>query len=107
VGTRIASDYRELLRSGRWFAGLPDALQERLVAAAVLRPLAEAGYLVVALKEPLGIAFTSPNQSASAMAAFDEVDTWAVGGHSLGGVVAASFAAAHDDEVTRLLLHPS
>ncbi|MBE7700163.1 alpha/beta hydrolase [Oerskovia sp. Sa1BUA8] len=85
----------------------PGARVDVRATAAVLRPLAEAGYLVVALKEPLGIAFTSPNQSASAMAAFDEVDTWAVGGHSLGGVVAASFAAAHDDEVTGLLLHAS
>jgi pimeloyl-ACP methyl ester carboxylesterase len=75
--------------------------------AAVLRPLAEAGYLVVALKEPLGIALTSPGQSASAMAAFDGVERWAVGGHSLGGVAASSFAAAHDDEVDGLLLHAS
>ena len=61
----------------------------------------------MALKEPLGIAFTSPDQSAAAIEAFPEVDTWAVGGHSLGGVVASSFAAAHDDEVTGLLLHAS
>ena len=85
----------------------PGARVDVRATAAVLRPLAEAGYLVVALKEPLGIAFTSPNQSASAMAAFDVVDTWAVGGHSLGGVVAASFAATHDDEVGGLLLHAS
>ena len=38
--SRSARDYRELLRTGRWFAGLPDALQERLVDAALLRPLA-------------------------------------------------------------------
>ncbi|GAA3214645.1 alpha/beta hydrolase [Oerskovia jenensis] len=97
-------------RDGEATTGLvysPGARVDVRATAAVLRPLAEAGYLVVALKEPLGIAFTSPNQSASAMAAFDEVDTWAVGGHSLGGVVAASFAAAHDDEVDGLLLHAS
>jgi CRP-like cAMP-binding protein len=40
VRPKNARDYRELLRTGRWFAGLPDALQDRLVAAAVLRPLA-------------------------------------------------------------------
>ncbi|MFF3063499.1 alpha/beta hydrolase [Oerskovia sp. NPDC057915] len=97
-------------RGGEASTGLvysPGARVDVRATAAVLRPLAEAGYLVVALKEPLGIAFTSPNQSASAMAAFDEVGTWAVGGHSLGGVVAASFAAAHDDEVDGLLLHAS
>lgn len=35
-----ARNYVELLRSGRWFAGLPDDLQQRLVDAAELRPLA-------------------------------------------------------------------
>jgi hypothetical protein len=85
----------------------PGARVDVRATAAVLRPLAEAGYLVVALKEPLGIALTSPDQSASAMAAFDGVERWAVGGHSLGGVAASSFAAAHDDEVAGLLLHAS
>ncbi|HWE27178.1 MAG TPA: Crp/Fnr family transcriptional regulator [Polyangia bacterium] len=37
--SRSARDYGELLRSGRWFAGLPDDLQERLVDGAVLRTL--------------------------------------------------------------------
>lgn len=85
----------------------PGARVDVRATAAVLRPLAEAGYLVVALKEPLGIALTSPDQSAQAMAAFDGVDRWAVGGHSLGGVAAAQFAAGHDDEVDGLLLHAS
>jgi CRP-like cAMP-binding protein len=39
VAARTAKEYRELLRSGRWFAGLPDALQARLVDGAVLRSL--------------------------------------------------------------------
>jgi len=39
-------DYRELLRTGRWFAGLPDELQTRLLDAAVLRS-AGAGERVV------------------------------------------------------------
>jgi CRP/FNR family transcriptional regulator, cyclic AMP receptor protein len=39
VASRKARDYRELLRTGRWFAGLPDELQERLLDGAVLRTL--------------------------------------------------------------------
>lgn len=85
----------------------PGARVDVRATAAVLRPLAEQGYLVVALKEPLGIALTSPAQSGAAIAAFPDVERWAVGGHSLGGVAAASFAAAHDDEVGGLLLHAS
>jgi hypothetical protein len=85
----------------------PGARVDVRATAAVLRPLAEAGYLVVVLKEPLGIALTSPDQSAGAIAAFDGVESWVVGGHSLGGVAASSFAAAHDDVVDGLLLHAS
>lgn len=85
----------------------PGARVDVRATAAVLRPLAEAGYVVVALKEPLGIALTSPGQPASAIAAFDDVERWVVGGHSLGGVAASSFAAAHDDVVDGLLLHAS
>jgi hypothetical protein len=85
----------------------PGARVDVRATAAVLRPVAEAGHVVVALKEPLGVAFTAPDQSAGAMAAFDSVDRWVVGGHSLGGVVAASFAASHDDTVDGLLLHAS
>ena len=36
---RSARDYHNLLRTGRWFAALPDELQHALVDAAVLRPL--------------------------------------------------------------------
>jgi CRP/FNR family cyclic AMP-dependent transcriptional regulator len=39
VPGRTSKDYRELLRSGRWFHGLPDDLQERLLGGAVLRTL--------------------------------------------------------------------
>lgn len=39
MAVRTAKDYGELLRSGRWFAGLPEPLQEALLRGAHLRPL--------------------------------------------------------------------
>ena len=39
MAARSAKDYRELLRSGRWFAGLPDELQEELLRGATVRAL--------------------------------------------------------------------
>jgi CRP-like cAMP-binding protein len=39
VKARSARDYKELLRSGRWFAGLPEPLQDGLVDAGRLRTL--------------------------------------------------------------------
>jgi len=63
--------------------------------ARILRPVAAAGYLVVILKVPYGIAFTDPYQSGGPIARHTEVRAWAVGGHSLGGVTAALYAARH------------
>jgi CRP/FNR family cyclic AMP-dependent transcriptional regulator len=37
---RAPKDYREQLRAGRWYRGLPVELQDRLLAGASLRPLA-------------------------------------------------------------------
>jgi CRP/FNR family transcriptional regulator, cyclic AMP receptor protein len=52
---RRASDYRELLRTGRWFAGLPDELQAELLDVAAIRT-ASAGERVLARgDEPAGL----------------------------------------------------
>jgi len=55
----------------------------------VLRPLAESGYTVVIPKQPLGIAFLSLGAFDKARPSFPGIDMWVVGGHSLGGTVAA------------------
>ncbi|MCK9793997.1 alpha/beta hydrolase [Isoptericola sp. 4D.3] len=74
----------------------PGARVDARAYAAVLRPLAEAGHTVVVAKQPLGIAFL-------AVGAFDDArdavpaDRWVVGGHSLGGTVAAMEADAAGD----------
>jgi CRP/FNR family cyclic AMP-dependent transcriptional regulator len=39
VKTRKPEDYRELLRAGRWFRGIPSDLQDQLIASAGLRHL--------------------------------------------------------------------
>ena len=85
----------------------PGARVDSRAYAELLRPVAEAGYLVVILKSPYGIAFAQPGQSAGPIADHPEITTWAVGGHSLGGVVAAGYAGDHADTVTGLLLYAS
>lgn len=67
----------------------PGAKVEARAYAAVLRPLAESGTTVVIVKQPLAIAFLSLGAYDSARAAHPEVTRWVVGGHSLGGTVAA------------------
>jgi dienelactone hydrolase len=72
----------------------------------VLRPLAAAGHLVVILKVPLGIPLLDTDQARAAMDRHPEIGSWAVGGHSLGGVSASAFAASNPD-VSGLLLFAS
>ena len=71
---------------------VPGARVDPRAYARVLRPLAEAGYLVAVLKEPLGIALTDARHPARVIAVHPEIAHWVVGGHSLGGVAAAAFA---------------
>ena len=74
----------------------PGAKVEGRAYAAILRPLAAAGHTVVIPKQPLGIAFLSTGAFAGARAANPQITRWVVGGHSLGGTVAAIDAEAHD-----------
>ena len=85
----------------------PGAKVDARAYAAILRPLAEAGHLVVIVKLPFGIAFTDINAASSVIAAEDGVDHWVVAGHSLGGTAAAKYAADNPDDVDGLVLWAS
>ncbi|GAB2818557.1 hypothetical protein GCM10027022_05740 [Alpinimonas psychrophila] len=65
----------------------PGARFDARAYSAILRPLAEAGHLVVITKQPFGIAFLSTGAFAAARAEHHPVTRWVVGGHSLGGLV--------------------
>lgn len=89
----------------------PGARVDARAYAAILRPLAEAGHVVVIPKQPIGIAFLATSAFGSAQSAYPAVTRWVVGGHSLGGTVAAIDADAHDGDTTSpvvgLLLYAS
>ncbi|MBT2588244.1 alpha/beta hydrolase [Arthrobacter sp. ISL-95] len=84
----------------------PGARVEARAYADILKPAVDAGVLVVILKTPLNLSLLDGNQARGAMAGHPEISTWAVGGHSLGGVSASSFALANKD-VDGLLLYAS
>ena len=75
----------------------PGALVDARAYAAALRPLAADGHTVVITKQPLGIAFLAVGALDAARAAHPEITGWVVGGHSLGGTVAAIEADNADD----------
>ena len=78
----------------------PGAKVDARAYAAVLRPVAEAGYPVVIAKQPVGIAFLASGAFEAARAANPQVTSWVVGGHSLGGTVAAMDAEAYGGDAS-------
>ena len=88
----------------------PGAKVEARAYAAVLRPLAEAGYRVVIVKQPLGIAFLSLGAFDAVRGDFPDTKAWVLGGHSLGGTVASMQANDNGGDAGSargLLLHAS
>lgn len=82
----------------------PGALVDPRAYVPNLTPLAAEGYPVVIIKLPYNIAFLDPNGAQAAMDADSDITRWAVGGHSLGGVMAASVADRDDTRIGGLLL---
>ena len=72
--------------------------------APLARALAENGVLAVIVPMPLNLAILNPDAASAVIAAYPRVETWFVGGHSLGGVMAARFAHHNPDLVAGLLL---
>ena len=66
--------------------------------------IAAQGYLVVVVPMPLNLAFFSPDVATQVIAAFPQVTRWAIGGHSLGGAMAARFVYSHPAAVQGLVL---
>ncbi len=75
--------------------------------APAARAIAARGYRVVIVPMPLNLAVLAPDRAAEVIAAYPEIHHWAVGGHSLGGAMAAHFARAHPGAVEALLLWAS
>lgn len=68
------------------------------------RALALEGTLVVIPKMPLNLAVFGVNTADEIIQAYPEIEDWVIGGHSLGGSMAASYLYNHPDEIEGLIL---
>lgn len=75
--------------------------------APVAHQIAEMGYLVVIVPMPFNLAVFNPDAAQAIITAHPEIDHWAVGGHSLGGAMAANYASNHPGTVDGLILWAS
>jgi len=75
--------------------------------APAARAIADAGYLVVIVPMPLNLAVLAPDRALRVQEAFPQVPRWVIGGHSLGGAMAARFAFKHPEHVHGVVLWAS
>lgn len=66
--------------------------------------IASQGYLVVIVPMPLHLAVFGSNRASAVIQNFPEIQNWVIGGHSLGGAMAAQFADQHCDQIKGLVL---
>lgn len=72
--------------------------------APLAKEIASNGYTVVIPKMPFNLAIFSPDIADKVINNYPEIDTWVIGGHSLGGVMASDYARRHDNVKGLVLL---
>jgi hypothetical protein len=116
----LQSDQSVEVSTGQWLAFRPRSAEPtvgfifypggkvdaRSYAPAV-RAIAAQGFLAVIVPMPLNLAFFGAGRAGDVIAAYPTVKRWAIGGHSLGGVVAASFSRSHLETIKGLVLWAS
>lgn len=79
------------------FVFYPGARVDYRSYALPLHKIAAEGYLVILLPLRLNLAVLDVNATDRVISAFPAIRHWVVGGHSLGGVAASTYASKHDD----------
>lgn len=75
--------------------------------AALMREIALKGYWVVVPPMPLNMAVFNPTIADEVMAAYPEIEQWVIGGHSVGGAMAAQYTAKHSEVIAGLAIWAS
>ncbi len=79
-------------------------LVEPAAYAPILQTLAEAGYPVFEPQMPINLAVLGSNRASTIIEDNPQITTWVIGGHSLGGAMAAQFADNNPDAISGLFL---
>ena len=85
----MPSDATKVKKVG--FVYHPGCFYDERAYAPILRALAEDGYPAFLLDVPLSFSILTPFRADLVMREYPEIETWVVGGHGLGGMVASVF----------------
>lgn len=72
--------------------------------ASLMRACAQQGILCVLVKMPFNLAVLDVNAADGIQQQYPDIERWYIGGHSLGGSMAASYLGKHSDEYEGLIL---
>lgn len=98
----VFSPNREATEKGIIF--YPGGKVDETAYAPLLLAFAENGYEVYLIKMPAKLAVFGMDRAEEIIQNVSDISEWTMMGHSLGGAMAASFAAAHDTQVDELVL---
>lgn len=85
----------------------PGARVPATAYAPIAQQIAEEGYLVVIVYPPLNLATLNSNLANPVMEFYSAIEHWVIGGHSLGGSVAANFAQNNPELVDGIVFMAS
>jgi hypothetical protein len=90
--------------SGTGFIFYPGGKVEAAAYAPLLQKLAREGVTCVLVRMPFNLAVFDKNAADGVYAMLPEIAGWYVGGHSLGGAMASSYASENSEKVKGLVL---
>jgi pimeloyl-ACP methyl ester carboxylesterase len=113
----LESDGRVTVTEGEWIVFSPTAVTptkglifypggevDERGYALPLHEIAAAGYLVVLVPMPMQLAVFAPDKATEVIAAYPDIDKWAIAGHSLGGSMAARYSFHHPENIDGLIM---
>ncbi len=98
------SDKEDSENEGSGIIFYPGGKVEETAYAPLMLELAELGYEVYLVKMPAKLAIFGMNRADEIMEDAEHIDEWIMMGHSLGGAMAASYSAKHDEKIDALVL---
>ena len=85
----------------------PGAFVDPIAYAPPAHEIAAEGYLVIIVKMPNDLSIFGANRANKIISAYDEIEKWIIGGHSMGGSSACSYAKDFTENVVGVVLWAS
>ena len=82
----------------------PGGKVEYTAYSPLMRACAGRGILCVLLEMPYNLAVLDMNAADGIAEQYPEIESWYIGGHSLGGAMAAAYAADHSEDLEGVIL---